>query len=53
MSIFDAGFTIWGYLVLYIALIIAYLVWMVSRNRKDAARDATRTGHGNGQGDQS
>ncbi|WP_298325751.1 hypothetical protein [Haloactinopolyspora sp.] len=41
MSIFDAGFAVWGYFVIYIALTIAYLIWMVSRNRKDTQRGAT------------
>lgn len=36
-TLVDAGFIIWGFLTLYIMIIIAYLVWMVIANRRDSA----------------
>lgn len=48
MSIFDAGFILWGYLALYIAITAAYLCWMVAMNRRDARRRAVRSHRENG-----
>lgn len=42
MSIFDAGFIVWGYLAFYIAITVAYLVWAAARNRRDERRAAQR-----------
>lgn len=48
MSIFDAGFIVWGYLALYLAIIVAYLVWARVKNRREAQRAAARRTRDNG-----
>ncbi len=35
MSIFDAGFIMWGFFALYLLFILAYYVWMHGQNTKD------------------
>lgn len=36
-TLVDAGFIIWGFLALYVAITIAYGIWMVIANRRDSA----------------
>lgn len=46
MSIFDAGFIMWGFFLIYALFIIAYYGWLAARNRKDRRlqEDKTRQG---------
>jgi hypothetical protein len=44
MSIFDAGYIVWGYLALYVVLTVAYFGWMAALNRRDARRSHRENG---------
>lgn len=35
MSIFDAGFIMWGYFLIYVLITVAYYGWMTARNRNE------------------
>lgn len=48
MSIFEAGFILWGFLAMYLIVIVAYLVWARAMNRKEARTGAERVAHDNG-----
>lgn len=50
MSIFDAGFIMWGYFALYALITAAYVVWMITKNRSERRRNGQ---HGTATGDQS
>ena len=38
MSVFETGFIMWGFFVLYLLFIIAYYGWMAALNRRDRSR---------------
>ena len=38
MSIFDAGFIMWGYFLIYVLITVAYYAWMTARNRSERRR---------------
>jgi len=42
MSIFDAGFIMWGFFIIYALVTVAYYLWMYVVNKKE--RDLERTG---------
>lgn len=35
MSIFDAGFIMWGFFIIYALVIVAYYLWMYVVNKKE------------------
>ena len=46
MSIFDAGFIMWGYFLVYALFIVGYFTWMVARDRKERRRQKTNSQQG-------
>lgn len=50
MSIFDAGFIMWGYFLLYALIVAAYITWMIAKNRSESRKTSQ---HGTPTGDQS
>lgn len=46
MSIFDAGFIMWGFFALYLLFILAYYVWMHGQNTKDRRARSHRASGG-------
>ncbi|MGE5542445.1 MAG: hypothetical protein ACM3WT_05360 [Bacillota bacterium] len=42
MSIFKYGFILWGFFVCYTAIFVAYVAWMIKKNKEDTLSDAAR-----------
>lgn len=42
-AIFDTGFIVWGYLLLYVLLTVAYFLWSAGRARREDATQPVRT----------
>ena len=43
MSIFDAGFMVWGFFLIYVLITVAYFVWMAARNKNERKQRDVKT----------